>query len=204
MTNSPISSRQEAELGLRSGCETLIGYLRELQAIHLAMNAPALTAPESEAEVVLRLRKVFFHVQAVTSWKVGTHLLHVMAPDIRAAQEQLDPLILDDLYEGDKQEASSERRERDRVLAPLSHPTPMILIHPPDLGGLKRDNVREFLRLYLLLSQLVNAYGLALGATADILGHSQQSEIIDVTKRLTEQLSYVSPEAFRPFMEEGE
>ena len=157
------------------------------------MNAPALTAPESEAEVVLRLRKVFFHVQAVTSWKVGTHLLHVMAPDIRAAQEQLDPLILDDLYEGDKQEASSERRERDRVLAPLSHPTPMILIHPPDLGGLKRDNVREFLRLYLLLSQLVNAYGLALGATADILGHSQQSEIIDVTKRLTEQLSYVSP-----------
>ena len=66
------------------------------------------------------------------------------------------------------------------------------------------DNVREFLRLYLLLSQLVNAYGLALGATADSVDNSQLSEILDVIKRLTEQLSYVSPEAFRPFMEEGE
>ena len=204
MTNSQISSRQEAEQLLKSGCETLIGYLRELQAIYGAMNGHERRAAESEAGVVLRLRKVFFHVQAVTSWKVGTHLLHVVAPDIRAAQEQLDPLILDDLHEGDKQEASSERRKRDRVLAPLSHPTPMILIHPPDLGGLKMDNVREFLRLYLLLSQLVNAYGLALGATADSVDNSQLSEILDVIKRLTEQLSYVSPEAFRPFMEEGE
>ena len=76
----PISSRQEAEQLLKSGCETLIGYLRELQAIYGAMNGHERRAAESEAGVVLRLRKVFFHVQAVTSWKVGTHLLHVVAP----------------------------------------------------------------------------------------------------------------------------
>ena len=60
MTNSQISSRQEAEQLLKSECETLIGYLRELKAIYGAMNGRERRAAESEAEVVLRLRKVFF------------------------------------------------------------------------------------------------------------------------------------------------
>ena len=186
---------------LRSGCEDLIGYLRELQTIHLAMNSSERTAAESEVCVLLRLRKVYFHVQAITSWKVQKHLLHVAAPDIRAAHEQLDTLKLDHLYGGDNQEASRLRRKRDSALRPLSHPTPMNLLHPPYLGGLDSDNIWEFLELYLLLGELVKTYGVALGVIADVLGHSPQSEIIDVFNQATSQLNSVFPEAFRPFIE---
>ena len=148
MTTHIISSRREAEMVLTSGCEALIGLLMELQALHGAMDGPERTLAESEAEEVLRLRKVYFHVQAITSWTVETHVLHVMAPDIRAAQEHLYPLTLEDLYDNDKQSASNARRKRDRILDPLSHPTPMILIYRPHLGGLGSDNIWEFIEFF--------------------------------------------------------
>ena len=206
MSTHIIRSRQEAEMALRSGCEEFIGYLRELQAVHLAMDGPERRPAECEAEEVLHLRKVYLHVQAVASWKVGKHVLHVVAPEIRAAQEQLYPLTLEHLYDNDEQEAANHRRQRNRVLDLLSHPTPMILIYSPTFGGLAsdnvRDNVREFIELYLWLSELVNAYGLSLGVIAEILSYSPATEILDVVNRATVRLTSFSPEAFRPFMEE--
>ena len=79
----------------------------------------------------------------------------------------------------------------------------MILVHRPHLGELSSGNIREHLELYLLLAELVNSYGLALGTVADVLGHPSRSEIVDGIHRSTAQLASVFPEAFRPFMEEG-
>ena len=198
MTSQNINTRREAEMVLRSACEDSIGLLRELQSIHLAVDGPERAPSESEIEEVLRLRKVFYHVQAITYWPIGKYVLHVIAPDIRAAQEQLDPLTLKALFDGDRQEAAKVQKERERVLGPLSHPTPMTLIYPPHFGGFGDDTLREFLELFQLLGHLVNSYGLALGTVADVLSHSSQPEIVDVIHRATTQLTSVFPRGVSP------
>lgn len=97
MTTSPIGSRQEAVRRLYSDCNAELGCLRKLNAIHLTIDYPERTGTNSETELVLRLRKVFFHIRAVTNWPVDTDILHVMGPDIRAAMEHLDPIVVENM-----------------------------------------------------------------------------------------------------------
>ena len=94
MTSQGIGSRQEAEEALTSVCAGLIDCLKELQALHQTMDHSEGTPVASISELTLRLRKVHLHAQSITSWEIGRHVLHVMAPDMRAAQEQLDPIAV--------------------------------------------------------------------------------------------------------------
>lgn len=201
MTTSSISTRGEAETVLKSGCEELIGLLRELQGIHLKIDGSEQAPCEPQGAEILRLRKIYLHVQAIAAWKVTEHVLHVMAPDIRAALEQLDPLTLESFSNGDKQKASKDQRQRERVLGPLSHPTPITLIHPPHLGGLGKNDLQEFLELLLLLGLLANSYGLALGVTADSLGYTVSSKISDVCGRNAACINSVPLESIRQFIQ---
>lgn len=149
MTGNRISSRREAEKWLHAACERCIGYLSELNAIHLAIDGPERAAATSEAEFVLHLRKAYFHVQAITSWTVATDVLHVMGPDIRAASEHLAPVVVRHLYGDDK--AGLEKRrghvaKQKRRLVRLSHPTSVILIQPRHLGGFGKTDTIVCLR----------------------------------------------------------
>ena len=208
MTYNGIDSRQDAEAALMSACEGLSDCLRELQALHLDMDGPEGSAVESKGLLSLRLRKAYLHVQSVTSWEIGHHVLHVMAPDMRAAHEQLDPLVVPELFIGDKMKSSGARgghtSERDRILKLFCHPTAVTLIYGAGEGGLGTDSTRELVRLVPLLGELVNAYGLALGMMGDALGHSLQSNIVSVIERAEGQLRSATPEALRPFIEHGD
>ena len=115
-----------AESALTSVCEGLMDCLNELQVLHLAMDGPEGTALGSNDALIRRLRKAHLHVQSVTSWEVGRHVLHGMAADIRAAQEQLDPLVVPKLTDRDQAKLSGNRgrytSERDRALKVYCHP----------------------------------------------------------------------------------
>ena len=205
MASQGIGSRQEAEAALTSVCEGFIDCLKELQALHLTMDDSEGTPIASISELTLRLRKAHLHAQSITSWEIGRHVLHVMAPDIRAAQEQLDPIVLTGLADNDKVTRSGGgggyTSDRDRALNLFCHPTAVSLIYGPDQGGLHTDNVRELAQLVPLLGGLVTAYCLALGMMAGALSHAAQSEIVSLLQRAGAQLGSVSYEAVRPFVE---
>ncbi len=201
MTAKGISSRAEAEKWLRSGCERCIAFLSELSALHLSIDGPNRMAIESEAECVLILRKVYLHIRAITSWAVDSDVLHVMGPDIRAAREQLEPMVREQLYDGrDKPSLAQRRRyvaEKEKQLAHFSHPTPVILIHDRRAGGLgKTDTILYLSTLYELLGGLVVDYGLGLGVAAGVLGSSKQSEILSVITRAEKEITSRSPDEF--------
>ena len=209
MTTNQISSRKEAEEILHARCERCVGYLSELLAIHLAMDCPTRRPIPSEAESVLRLRKVFFHILALTSWGVDTEVIHVMAPDIRAAKEQLEPIVLGQSSdENDIVDHAMQRRtfsDRNAQLAPFSHPTPAILIFSRDVGGLgEGDAILILSNLNLLLAELVVDYCMGLGVVADALYPSKQSEILDVMNRSGEDFGSLSVKEFLPFVDGNE
>lgn len=207
MASQRMESRQEAEAALKSACECFIDCLRELQTIHLAMDGSEGTPRTSIRELTLRLRKAHLHTRSITSWEVGRHVLHVMAPDIRAAQEQLDPIVISELAGSHGVKVSGQRggytSERDRALKLSCHPTAVSLVYGPDQGGLDTDNVREFVQLVPLLGELVTAYGVALGVMADALTYAAESEIGSLIQRAGAQLASVPPEAIRPFVDQG-
>ena len=206
MTTNRISTRQEAVEHLKTGCDRCLGYLRELNTIHLAIDDPKRKAAESEAECVLRLRKVYFHIQAVTSWSLSLDVMHMMGPDIRAATKQLEPIVSPELDGCHNLAGLATQRgyveEREKQLAFLSHPTPAILIHSRVLGGFgKTDAILYLLKLDGLLMGLTFEYGLGLGVVAEVLNRSKQSEIIGVINRAKEELPSISPKEVLRFVE---
>ena len=172
------------------------------------MDGPEGTALGSNDALLLRLRKAHLHVQSVTSWEVGRHVLHGMAADIRAAQEQLDPLVVPKLTDRDQAKLSGNRgrytSERDRALKVYCHPRAVSLTFEPDQGGLGTNSVPELVQLVPLLGELVTAYCLALGTMADALGHSSQSNIVSTFQRARGLLASVPPAELRPFLGHGE
>ena len=204
-----ISSRREAEVWLRSSCERRLGYLKELSAIHLAIDEPKSTIVTSKPEYLLRLRKACFHIRAITSWAVDPDALHVMGPDIRTARKYLEPIVKEQLYDGRSDLELAQQRtfmkRGEQQLIFFSHPTPVTLIQSRDRGGLgKPSTVSVFLKLYMMLSELVVGYGLGLGVMAEDVDRSKQSEILKVMDRANAESASFSLEAFLPFLEGGE
>ena len=206
MTSDQIRSHQEAVNYLHSSCNKTMGYLRELNTIHLTIDYPERTVGNSESEYVLSLRKVSFHVQAITSWPVATDILHVMGPDIRAAGEQLEPLVVRSVYNGSSNGDLIRRRrfyaERDKRLAVFSHPTPQTLIQDRVIGGLgKADSIVCLYQLYVLLTGLGVDYGLGLSEIAVELDDPRLSKVVDVIKRLKADCTSFSSDAVFQFVE---
>ncbi len=197
MTTDRISSRQEAVEHLKAGCERCLEYLRELNTLHLAIDDLERRVDGSEAECVLRLRKVYFHIHAVTSWPLSLDVLHMMGPDLRAATKQLDPIVSSELDGCHNLRGFATQRgyveEREKQLALLSHPTPVLLVLSRDLGGFgKTDAIVYLLKLYDLLMGLTLEYGLGLGVVAEVLNRPKHSEIIDVINQAQEELASIS------------
>ena len=209
MNIDQISSRREAELWLRSSCERYLGYLKELSAIHLAIDKPKGTIATSESEYVLRLRKACFHIQAITSWIVDSDALHVMGPDIRTARKYLEPMVKEQMYSdrGNRELARQHRylQEEERQLIFFSHPTPVTLIQSRDRGGLGRPStVSVFLKLWMMLGELVAGYSLGLEVMAEDVDRSKQSEILEVLDRANAECATFSPDEIVRFLEGSE
>ena len=176
-----FSSIQEAEEHLRSACGRSIECLQNLSNLHLAIDPPERVATESDDERVLRLRKVCLHVRAITSWTIGSDSLHVMGPDIRAAREQLEPIVLRIYKDDDDAHLIQGRRylkNQTQQLPSYSHPTPMTLIQARHLGGFGREDTIKWLgQLYLFLIGLAVDYALGLEDIAEMLDRTKLPEV---------------------------
>lgn len=193
MNNLEVLLRSQAEESLRAGCERNFEYLRELRLVHLQIDSLTSEIESSELATVLRLRKVFLHVQAVTSWRLRTYTHHEVAPDIRAAMEQLKPIVRERL---DRKEPAQIRdrvlKRLDRTMTNLDsflHPTPATLIYPIRDGGLQRaEAVDALVILNLWLMELLSYYGIGLETIATILDPTKVASIRSITKQAKDDL----------------
>ena len=173
MKTDQFSTRQQTIDHMYSACERSKGYLKDLYALHLEIDRPERVAQDSEEEWVLRLRKVCFHVQAIVLGEIGPDSIHLMGPDIRAAREQLAPIVMK-VYEDDgpaKLDGARTYLKTQTQLLPLySHPTAMTLIQPRDRGGFHEIDALAWLgQLHFLLMGLAVDYALGLEAIARTL-----------------------------------
>ena len=182
------------ELDLYSGCRRWLVLLSELVAKHTKIDAPERRPCDVDADISLRLRKSYFHINAIIAWPVDTLIIHVMGPDIRTAQRQLDPIVSDFL-----QNPSSATRIRvprtshtssRSLLGSVSHPTPQTLIHPRHLGGLDHAETIPCLAvLFHSLAELTLNYSTALGALADRLDRGDMQELADILARAKDEIA---------------
>ena len=186
--SSPLS---EAELALYRVCRQLLAHLSELTAFHLTIDTPERVASEAESATSLRLRKVYFHIQAVMSWPIDTLIVHVMGPDIRTAQRHLEPIATEFLSSpSSRVRTNDSERMRDTsssLLDAVSHPTAQTLILPRHRGGLgDTDLIVCLAELVSLLGGLAGNYSAALGKLTDEFGISETPELLDIMTRLTD------------------
>lgn len=189
MGDGMVSSREQSIENLRSACEKSVRHLSELKAIHLSMDPP--TRKASESEVILRARKTCLHVQMIISCEVSPESLHVIAPDVRAAVEQLAPIVKTFLSDGISDSSfSSLANNLEREVTLFAHPTSIILSQSTHLGGLgEADPILCLVQLYCWLSQLVADYVVALGRVAEILDTPKHSEILNIMNESGEEFA---------------
>lgn len=184
------TAQQQLIVDMGTRCRRLMQILGELTELHTRVDPPERQST-SETETVLRLRKAYHHIRAVTGWPVDTLILHAMGPDIRTAQAHLRPIVAEFLDDSDDSgSAASVRRNREsnrELLEAICHPTPQVLTKPKHLGGLAPGgHVMSLATLFVVLAELSCNYNTALGtltqepdgdeATA-LLGLMQQAQV---------------------------
>ncbi len=197
-------TREDAVERLRSGCEQCISCLEDLLRVHFEMDPADRVIYQDDEEIVYRLRKVLLHVKAITGWQLDTEVMHVLAPELRSATEQIDlvwkKLPREELLEFLADDGKSVAGGRDKVfksgkeiLSTYIHPTPQRLIHRKELGGLGRpDEVRCFINLIMSLSGLVFRYGVSLDFMSQLLCDRKDSSIETVMLKVTDVMGSIS------------
>ncbi len=169
METHPIndnSNRSEGEVAgqLTVACERQLETFRELLRIHNDMLGPLNDILGDESDSSLRLRKVYCHVGAITWWVVDEWSIHALAPDMRAAFEQLRPLVRAGVCAMAHEPGEECGMPRcfdhwDGELAPFTHPTMIFLTVVPEAKG---DKVKSLILLCGLLHALLRSYAMAL------------------------------------------
>ncbi len=179
MENKPEPSGREILKQLAEACDRQLEALQETRKMHENLFGPLDTEPGEESDSLLRLRKVYCHVIAITSWRIDRWVFHVMAPDIRAALEQLRPLVREtckEVHEPKEQCKVSRYFDKlDDLLTPLTHPTTVNLTYLPEANGaFAGGGVKHFSNLCLSLHCLLAHYALTLDIEASRLGLSPE------------------------------
>ena len=164
MENDPDLTEEVLVRQLTEACEEQLEILRGTWRAHENLFGPLDPEREQESDTLLRLRKVYCHAVAVTSWLVDEWAIHAMAPDIRAAFVQLKTLVRGgvcvEVHEAGDRDCTVPRclATWDGLLAPFSHPTTVVLAFYSSAGGLRRDDVRCLSKLCSLLYGLSGCY----------------------------------------------
>ena len=169
--------------------ERQIGALIETRKAHESLLELQNTERE-ETDPILRLRKVYCHVIAITAWSVDSWAIHAMAPDIRAALVQLRSLVLNDVCTevheaGETCEVPRCFSAWDGMLAPFSHPTATVLVFFNSIAGFREADVRCLRDLCLLLNGLLGCYAIALGLEALRAGRPVKEGLPGVAERVS-------------------
>ncbi|MCY4364616.1 MAG: hypothetical protein OXE17_00080 [Chloroflexi bacterium] len=162
-------SEGEVAQRLTEACHRQLEVLHRLLGIHDESLGPLSEINGDESDSSLRLRKVYCHVAAITGWAVDEWSIHSMAPDMRAAFEQLRPLVWGAIYSElhkirNVSNISRDFDQWDEKLAPFTHPTASFLVMVPEANG---DKVRSLFLLCELLHSLLRSYGIALDVEMD-------------------------------------
>ena len=205
MTRSS-SARVQGTAGLVWGCKRCIELLRELFSLHLEMDPHDRQLSGAEDEVVLRMRKIALHVRAVLDCEIDGVAMHILAPEIRAANEQIRKTregkaerYLLELKGPDISKVRQEVRDSEkwirRSLSPYVHPTSMRLGLPQAQGSLTSANERwYFFQMFSLLFHLASDYALTLTYFCHVIGQRRDDEIV----------SLISPEILPGFIVDPE
>ena len=198
-------TKQEAATMLKSGCEQSVACLNELVAIHFTIDPPNRVIQPTDAECVFRLRKVLLHVKALTSWQFDTDIMHIIAPELRAANYQIgkiwkktaQKILVDYLEDEDKRFAAWAQpfaKVRQEVVSSYIHPTPQRLLLPGERGGLGKVNeVRYFYNMFVLLDDLVFRYGVSLIYLSRLLNGKNEAGIVLALGKMETKFSSMSP-----------
>ena len=159
-----------------------------------------------------RLRKVLLHVKAITGWQLDTEVMHVLAPELRTADEQIEliwkKLPREQLTEYLADDGKSVVGGRDKlfksdkeILSSYIHPTPQRLRLGKELGGLgSPDEVRCFVNLFTLLGSLVFRYAVSLAFLSQLLSGRKEGSIASVMMKVKEELGSISQAACLRFV----
>ena len=135
---------------LRSQFDKCIECLNDLVALHQEIDPPNGTIKSTDEECYLRLRKVLLHVQAITAWQYENENLHVIAPEIRCANRQLEEILkimpesyrVADLGKDDSVSVQIHRPggKLREIISGFVHPTPTRFFLPIERGGFFETN----------------------------------------------------------------
>lgn len=187
-TGQPTPSEMRAE------CERYRKALRELAKIHVTIDAPDRRMRVDEPDWIGRLRKVCHHVVAITEWEIVADVEHVMAPELRAAYEQMASVWqhLPDEYRCPEFDGKWWSKEaKSGMLATYDHPTGLSLGQSAERGGFGERTVASDIQLALWLGPLGFGYGPALIYLAQVLQVSEdvESRVLAVVRGCIEKES---------------
>ena len=168
-------------------CERYRDALRELAKIHVKIDAPHRRMCLGEPDWIGRLRKICHHVVAIIEWEINADVEHVMAPELRAAYEQMTSVwsYLPDKYRPVEFDGNWWAKEaKSGMLATYDHPTGMSLTYSAGWGGFGDRDLGSDIQLAHWLGRLVFGYGSALVYLAQVLKVSD-----DVESRVSTVLS---------------
>lgn len=185
-----ILDSDEGVTELRTWCERCRDLLSELANIHLEVDVPTRDMETDEPDWIGRLRKICLHVLAMNRWNIGVGVEHVMAPEIRAAFEQMN-IVWSDLPPSTLLERIDAgwwgEEASSGMLATYDHPTPLKLMISADHGGFSTDESKwVYAQLVLWLGHLVLGYGLALVHLSEMIGSEEaiESRVASVWHRM--------------------
>lgn len=203
------SPRSELQHALYSGCRQWLVLLSEFVAMHTTIDAPAQQASDVNTDISFRLRKAYFHVDAILAWPIDTLIVHVMGPEIRTALRYLEPIVSEFLQDSSSANgaiAQLERRETSSTLLNvLVHPTTQTLIRSRYRGGLAPgESILCLAELYGLLAKLTINYGVALEALADQFGRGATQELADIMAQVSDEMASAPLNELRECLDLGD
>ena len=140
------------------------------------------------------MRKALLHVNAITAWTLDTDVMHVIAPEIRAALDEIDilweeaanDLQLDEIVEEQTSKAARHRAKKKRETTSLYvHPSPQRLLLPKEHAGLvPGDDQRYYTTMLDLLFHLAFRYVICLTYLSRRLAVGEKLPIASVMQRI--------------------
>ncbi len=165
-----IETKEDASKVLHALSERSAKNIEKSINIHLEIDPPNNRITDNDGDRLYRLRKVLFHALMIRDLGGYNDLLHAIAVECRAAQEQLDMLLKKDL-----------RRSPLLDLSPYIHPTPILLICPQSTGGLASDHdIRIHAKRLMMLSSFGIGYASALLHIANDFNKNLCPKIADI------------------------
>ncbi len=164
---------------IRAECHRYREALRELAKIHLRIDEPHRTMRVGEPDWIGRLRKICHHVVAITDWEIEADVEHVIAPELRAAYEQMASVwqcLPDECRLPEFDGAWWAKEARSGTLATYDHPTGLSLTYSAGWGGFGDRDWWSDIQLAHWLGRLAFGYGLALVHLAQALRVSEDVE----------------------------